>query len=88
MAIISTIIETDKPHIELEPAFKLLGPIEEKFMGIAELFEPKDDGSKDNIFLSRSYDASSHFESMTDDVKDIYLRVTGHPLVLKKRAEE
>lgn len=88
LAIISTIIETAKPHIELEPAFKLLGPIEEKFMGIAELFEPKDDGSKDNIFLSRSYDASSHFESMTDDVKDIYLRVTGHPLVLKKRAEE
>lgn len=88
LAIISTIIETDKPHIEIEPAFKLLGPIEEKFMGIAELFEPKEDGSKDSIFLSRSYDASSHFESMTDDVKDIYFRVTGHPLVLKKRQDE
>ncbi|KAK5960614.1 Gdi1p PWA37_002041 [Arxiozyma heterogenica] len=87
LAIISTIIETDKPHIEIEPAFKLLGTIEEKFMGIAELFEPKEDGSKDNIFLSRSYDASSHFESMTDDVKDIYFRVTGHPLVLKKRED-
>jgi Rab GDP dissociation inhibitor len=88
LAIISTIIETDKPHIELEPAFKLLGPIEEKFMGIAELFEPREDGSKDNIYLSRSYDASSHFESMTDDVKDIYFRVTGHPLVLKQRQEQ
>ena len=66
LAIISTIIETDKPHIELEPALKLLSPIEEKFMGIAELFEPKQDGSKDNIYLSRSYDASSHFQkSMT-----------------------
>ena len=88
LAIISTIIETDKPHIELEPAFKLLSPIEEKFMGIAELFEPKQDGSKDNIYLSRSYDASSHFESMTDDVKDIYFRVTGHPLVLKQRNDQ
>ncbi|CAI4303854.1 CPS_collapsed_G0016720.mRNA.1.CDS.1 [Saccharomyces cerevisiae] len=57
-------------------------------MGIAELFEPREDGSKDNIYLSRSYDASSHFESMTDDVKDIYFRVTGHPLVLKQRQEQ
>ncbi|EDO16284.1 hypothetical protein Kpol_1053p21 [Vanderwaltozyma polyspora DSM 70294] len=88
LAIISTIVETDQPHVELEPAFKLLGPIEEKFMGIAELFESKEDGSKDNIFLSRSYDSSSHFESMTDDVKDIYFRVTGHPLVLKTREPE
>ncbi|CCH59627.1 hypothetical protein TBLA_0B08110 [Henningerozyma blattae CBS 6284] len=85
LAIISTIVETNQPHVELDPAFKLLGPIEEKFMGIAELFEPKEDGSKDNVYLSKSYDASSHFESMTDDVKDIYFRVTGHPLVLKER---
>ncbi|SCU83575.1 LAME_0C05688g1_1 [Lachancea meyersii CBS 8951] len=88
LAIVSTIIETDKPHIELDPAFKLLGPIEERFMGIAEIFEPKESGATDNIYLSRSYDSSSHFESMTDDVKDIYFRVTGHPLVLKKRPEE
>ncbi|AMD21899.1 HFR044Wp [Eremothecium sinecaudum] len=87
LAIISTIIETDKPHIELEPAFKILGTIEERFMGIAEIFEPKEDGSKDNIYLSKSYDASSHFESMNDDVKDVYFRVTGQPLVLKKRAD-
>ena len=85
LAIISTIVETDKPHIELEPAFKLLGPIEEKFMGIAELFEPREDGSKDKVYLSKSYDSSSHFESMTDDVKDIYFRVTGHPFALKPR---
>lgn len=87
LAIVSTIIETDKPHIELEPAFKMLGPIEERFMGISEIFEPVEDGSKDNVYISRSYDASSHFESMTDDVKDIYFRITGHPLVLKKRED-
>lgn len=87
LAIVSTIIETDRPHIELEPAFKILGNIEERFMGIAEIFEPKEDGTNDNIYLSRSYDASSHFESMTDDVKGIYFRITGHPLVLKKRED-
>lgn len=86
LAIISTIIETDKPHLELEPAFKVIGPTLDVLMGIADLFEPLEDGSKDNVFISKSYDPSSHFEGTTDDVKDIYQRVTGKPLVLKKRS--
>ncbi len=85
LAIASTIIETDNPHIELKPAFDLIGEAEETFMGISELYEPKADGKADNVYISKSYDASSHFESTTDDVKDIYERVTGKPLVLKKR---
>ncbi|MCH0629623.1 hypothetical protein JNB11_06580 [Kocuria palustris] len=88
LAIISTIIETETPHVELEPAFKLLGPRIDTLMGIAELYEPKDDGTKLGIFLSKSYDASSHFESTTDDVKDLYFRITGSPLVLKQRPAE
>lgn len=85
LAIVSTIIETEQPHVELEPAFKLLGPRLDTLMGIADLYEPASDGTSDNVFISKSYDASSHFESATDDVKDIYFRVTGQPLVLKKR---
>jgi Rab GDP dissociation inhibitor len=88
LAIVSTIIETDNPHIELEPAFKLLGPRVDTLMGIAELYEPLEDGTKDDVYISRSYDASSHFESTTDDVKDIYFRMTGKPLVVQKRARE
>jgi Rab GDP dissociation inhibitor len=85
LAIVSTIIETDTPHLELEPAFKLLGPRVDTLMGIADIYEPKEDGTKDHVYISRSYDSSSHFESTTDDVKDIYFRITGKPLVLKKR---
>ena len=29
------------------------------------LYEPIDDGTKDNVFISKSYDATSHFESTT-----------------------
>jgi Rab GDP dissociation inhibitor len=47
------------------------------------LYEPLEDGSKDNIFISRSYDASSHFESTTEDVRDIYRRATGSELVIE-----
>ncbi|CAN3365801.1 rab GDP-dissociation inhibitor [Diutina catenulata] len=88
LAIVSTIIETDTPHVELEPAFKLLGPRVDTLMGIADLYEPKDDGTKSGIYLSKSYDATSHFESTTDDVKDLYFRITGSPLVLKQRPTE
>lgn len=86
LAIVSTIIETETPHVELEPAFNLLGPRLDTLMGIAELYEPKEDGTSDHIYLSKSYDASSHFETTTDDIKDIYFRIMGKPLVLKKRA--
>lgn len=88
LAIVSTIIETDAPHIELEPAFKLLGPRVDTLMGIAELYEPIEDGTKDHVYISKSYDASSHFESTTDDVRDIYFRITGKPLVVQKRERE
>lgn len=29
------------------------------------------------IFISRSYDATTHFETTCDDIKDIYRRMTG-----------
>lgn len=88
LAIVSTIVETSTPHIELEPAFKLLGTRLDTLMGIAELYEPSQDGSESGIYLSKSYDPSSHFESTTDDIKDLYFRITGKPLVLKKRQTE
>lgn len=44
------------------------------------IYEPLEDGKKDQIFISKSYDATSHFETTTDDVKDIYRRCTGEEL--------
>lgn len=29
------------------------------------------------IFISRTYDATTHFETTCDDIKDIYKRMTG-----------
>lgn len=87
IAIVSTLIEGgDAPHKQLQSAYDLLGikNFDYTFMGISELFEPLEDGSKDNVFISKSYDATSHFESVTEDVKDIYFRVTGKPLKLTK----
>ncbi|KAL3251457.1 hypothetical protein ABHI18_010641 [Aspergillus niger] len=85
IAIVSTIAETDaNHHLELEPGFERLGKIEETFMGAPiPLYEPIESGEKDNIFISKSYDPSSHFETTTDDVRDIYRRATGEELVVE-----
>jgi Rab GDP dissociation inhibitor len=85
IAIVSTIVETDKPELELAPGLNLLGTIAEKFVSIAPLYTPTSSGQADNIFVTRSYDATSHFETVVEDVHDVWKRVTGAPLVLKER---
>lgn len=67
IAIVSTIAENDaNHHLELEAGFERLGRIEEKFMGPPiPLYEPLDDGAESNIFISKSYDSTSHFETTT-----------------------
>ncbi|KAG8835973.1 Rab GDP dissociation inhibitor alpha [Serendipita sp. 399] len=88
VAIVSTIIETDRPEMEIAPGLQLLGTIHEKFVSISPLYTPTAPGVDDNIFITRSYDATSHFETVVEDVQDVYKRVTGHDLVLKKREIE
>ncbi|KAF2092318.1 rab GTPase activator [Saccharata proteae CBS 121410] len=85
IAIVSTIAEGDSNHhLELQAGFDRLGRIEEKFMGPPiPLYEPLSAGTDDNIFISKSYDATSHFETTTDDIRDIYKRAEGQELVVE-----
>uniref|UniRef100_A0AAR2JJ33 Rab GDP dissociation inhibitor n=1 Tax=Pygocentrus nattereri TaxID=42514 RepID=A0AAR2JJ33_PYGNA len=77
IAIVSTTVETAEPEAEIEPALELLEPIDQKFVAISDMYEPTDDGSESQIFASRSYDATTHFETTCNDIKDIYKRMTG-----------
>lgn len=87
IAIVSTVVETSAPEAELLPAYKLLGQIYDKFVSVNPIYEPTSDGKDDNIFISRSFDATSHFETVVEDVKDIWKRVTEKDLVLEKKTE-
>jgi len=77
LAIVSTTVETADPHSELKPGLDLLGPIEQKFVSVSDLYEPVDNGVDSQIFITKSYDATTHFESTCLDILDVYERITG-----------
>jgi len=87
VAICSTTAETADPIKELQPALALLGPIMTKFDDCVELYEPTSDGTADNCFISKSFDATSHFESSSADVLSLYKRITGADLDLNINAD-
>jgi Rab GDP dissociation inhibitor len=87
IAIISADVETNNPEAELKPAFDLLGNIKEKFVTISDIYEPNSNFS-DNIYITRSMDAQSHFESATEDVLNLYKKITGKNLDLTNLPED
>lgn len=58
-----------------------------RFVSISPIYSPASSGSHDNVFITRSYDATSHFETVCDDVKEVWRRAIGEELVLKKRED-
>ena len=50
-----------------------------------DVFEPMEDGTNTNLFITKSYDSTSHFETVVDDLKDVYQRFSGKPLSLDKK---
>ena len=63
IAMISTTVETENPEAEIQPGLNLLGPIKQKFFQISDVFKPNTDGTDSQLFISKSYDATSHFET-------------------------
>jgi Rab GDP dissociation inhibitor len=82
VAIVSTTVETKDPLAELQPGFDLLGDILEQFTSVSDLYMPTHDGTKNKLFVSQSYDPTSHFESASDDVMSIYKRIFGEEIDL------
>lgn len=88
VVICSTVVETAEPMRELAPALGLLGTIMTRFDDVVPLYAPLSDGKADNCYISKSFDATSHFETTSLDVLDMYERITGEKLDLDKIAAE
>jgi len=72
VAIISAQVETDKPEEEIQPAISLLGDVLEMFVSVSDTYEPVADGKDSNLWITKSYDATSHFEEASEEILDIY----------------
>uniref|UniRef100_A0A0V0J8Z9 Rab GDP dissociation inhibitor n=1 Tax=Schistocephalus solidus TaxID=70667 RepID=A0A0V0J8Z9_SCHSO len=84
IAMVATIVETDNPPRELAAGIRLLGPMKECFVKDSDLYEPIGSGTDNQIFISSSYDATTHFESTCDDVLNIYERLMGEKFDFSK----
>jgi len=87
VCVCSTTVETKEPEKELLPAINLLGAIEQKFFWVSDSYEPTGDGSKDQLYVTSTYDATSHFESATREAVALYERMSGQKIDLTISAE-
>jgi len=80
IAIVSTTVETDNPLEELAPGFALLGDILAQFPSVSATFEPTNNPEEDGVFITTSYDATTHFETSCADIYAVYRAITGHDI--------
>lgn len=88
VAIVSTVVETANPEQEIAPALDLLGPIQHKFVNVSETRIPVDDGKADNVFVTATYDPTSHFEDATNEVLAMWKTIMGEDLDLTHTPDE
>ena len=65
-----------------------MGPVKEKFFKISERYEPIKNNFGDGVFISNSFDATSHFESETENVLAMYKEIFGKELDLTNLPED
>uniref|UniRef100_A0A7S2IKN9 Rab GDP dissociation inhibitor n=1 Tax=Zooxanthella nutricula TaxID=1333877 RepID=A0A7S2IKN9_9DINO len=88
VAIVSTVVETGNPEQELNAAYKLLGNIEHKFVDVSDIRLPEDDGTKDGVYVTATYDPTSHFEDASQEVLRMWKTIVGEDLDLTALPEE
>jgi Rab GDP dissociation inhibitor len=67
---------------------QLLGDILEMFVSVSTLYDPVDSGKDSNLWITSSYDATSHFETASDDILQIYEQIIGEKLDLNIEAPD
>ena len=87
LAIISTMVETENPTAEIQPAMDVIGPVLETFDKVSDIYHPVDTSFKGNVYITSSFDPQSHFENDTDNVIEIYEKITGAKLDLNLEEE-
>eukprot|EP01129_Flabellula_baltica_P009232 TRINITY_DN373_c0_g1_i1.p1 TRINITY_DN373_c0_g1~~TRINITY_DN373_c0_g1_i1.p1 ORF type:complete len:444 (+),score=121.09 TRINITY_DN373_c0_g1_i1:52-1383(+) len=93
IVMISTTVETTDPEAELALAVDLCGGFLKSWTIVKPVYKPINNPEEDGIYISNSYDATSHFATICDDVIRLYKLVSGledvsHILIPKEQEEQ
>lgn len=88
LAIVSATVETKDPQKEIAPAMELIGKTLEVFITVSDIHQPCNKPKEENLFITSSYDATSHFESASQQILDMYEEIVGEKLVFNIEATE
>ena len=58
------------------------------FVSVSDTYEPLADGADSNLWITTSYDATSHFESASEEILDMYQKIVGEKLDLNIEPDE
>jgi Rab GDP dissociation inhibitor len=58
------------------------------FVSVSTLYDPVEPGNNSNLWITSSYDATSHFETASDDILQIYEQIIGEKLDLNIEAPD
>lgn len=58
------------------------------FVSVTDTFAPLESGSASGLWITKSYDPSSHFEIAAEDILDIYQKITNETLDLNIEPDE
>ena len=62
-------------------------PPRSRFFWTSDYYEPCNNPLKDGCFITTSYDATTHFQTCTEEVLQYYDEITGGPLDLNISAD-
>lgn len=65
-----------------------MGPLLEMFVSVSDTYEPISEGHDTNLWITSSYDATSHFESASEEILDMYQKIVGEKLDLNIEPDE
>jgi len=58
------------------------------FVSVTDVYKPTKDGADSNLWVTESYDATSHFEEASEEILDIYQKIIGEKLDLNIEPDE
>ena len=79
--------EIANPIEEIQLNMDIIGPILEQFDTISDIYYPIDSSFKGNIYIISSVNLQSQFENDTNNVIEIYEKITGSKLDLNLKEE-